>query len=483
MSAARGSLRAVPSRPDRAVAYIRVSKERDGMISPELQLASIEQHCERMGYEIVETISDLDLTGRFWKRRQVERAIGLIEAGQADVLVVWKVSRVSRNRKDWAIAVDRVEVVGGRMESATEPMDTTTSSGRFARGMLAELAAFESERMGEQWKETLSRRRALGLPHSGKPRVGYKYSRENGYEIDPAQAPVIVTAHRMYVDGSGFDRIRHYLFDNGIESRRPAGRPMSAVGVQMWMDGGFSAGLLHTPQEAQKYAPGAHQPILDEAAWSAYREARQARRTSLRGFKGDNLSHSLSGIVTCGGCGKSAVCWNDHSIKGAPKLFVCRALKGSPCEARGRARADRVESEVLSWLQDISGHLDAWARHNPEAATPRGNKDVLLRRQLDTQAAIDRLTDGYVRGIVPESAYAVSIKKLTSEAAAQAAESAVSQRPDITERVTAMSAELLRDWSLLTLLERNTILREIVRVRLVRVGAGQHEVLFSGAWE
>ena len=44
----------------------------------------------------------------------------MIEHGQADAIVVWRWSRVSRNRLDWAVAVDRVEAAGGALESATE---------------------------------------------------------------------------------------------------------------------------------------------------------------------------------------------------------------------------------------------------------------------------------------------------------------------------------------------------------------------------
>jgi site-specific DNA recombinase len=63
MSASRGQLRAVPSQAVRAVAYVRVSKERAGMISPELQLAAIQKHCKAQGYKLVETLTDLDLRG------------------------------------------------------------------------------------------------------------------------------------------------------------------------------------------------------------------------------------------------------------------------------------------------------------------------------------------------------------------------------------------------------------------------------------
>jgi site-specific DNA recombinase len=91
-------------------------------------------------------LEDLDLSGRFWQNRQFDAAISMLEAGDSDAIVVWRWSRVARNRLDWAVAVDRVGSVGGRLESATEPFDVTTATGRFARGMLAEFAAGNAAR-------------------------------------------------------------------------------------------------------------------------------------------------------------------------------------------------------------------------------------------------------------------------------------------------------------------------------------------------
>lgn len=158
-----------PAVTPRAVGYVRVSMERDDMTSPELQETAIRDHCSRRGYQLVEVLVDVGMTGQLWRRRKIEQAVQQVEAGQVDVIVVWKVSRVSRNRRDWAIAVDRVEGAGGRVESATEQLDGTTSTGRLTRGMLAELAAFESEVKGDQWRETHARRLRQGLPHHGLP--------------------------------------------------------------------------------------------------------------------------------------------------------------------------------------------------------------------------------------------------------------------------------------------------------------------------
>jgi hypothetical protein len=174
----------------RAVAYIRVSMAREGMISPELQMAAISEHCKRRGYRIVEVLEDLDLSGRFWRRRQVDAAICMLEDGEAEAIVVWRWSRVARNRLDWAVAVDRVEAAGGTLESATEPFDVSTSTGRFARGMLAEFAAYESDRLGDVWREVRAHRLSLGVPVNGMPQFGY--TKDGGrYVVHRTRGPLL----------------------------------------------------------------------------------------------------------------------------------------------------------------------------------------------------------------------------------------------------------------------------------------------------
>ncbi|MFJ4026062.1 recombinase family protein [Paenarthrobacter sp. NPDC089989] len=481
MSNSRARLRSIPQTQLRAVAYIRVSKEREGMISPELQMAAIEQHCERSGYTIVETITDLDLSGQLWKRRQVEKAIAMIEAGKADILVVWKVSRVSRNRKDWAIAVDRVEGVGGRLESATEPLDASTSSGRFARGMLAELAAFESERLGEQWKETHNRRTKLGLPHNGGDRTGYTYEDGSRYVIDPATGPVVAEAYRMYIAGHGYDRIRLYLFEHGIESKRPPGRPMSTTGVRLWMESGFPAGMIHTPAASQRYQPGAHEAIITSQEWAAFLTAREQRRKGPRRYQGDKIAHPLSGLVLCAACGRSTHVNKDHSTKGRPVRFRCRTgdKLGEPCSARGIALASTIEQAVEAWLADFEHHIDTHAAQFPSPSVRRADGDLTKRRLAEAVAAIERLTDGFARGIISERVYLPALTKLEAEAAGY--EDALRQltAAGSTEDLVDLAADIKRDMWLLPVAESNAILRQLLRVRLTK---GQ-PVEVIGVWQ
>ena len=130
-------LSVVPESPLRALGLIRVSKlgdrDEDDLLSPDIQRVAIEDHCARRGHVITGWIEGIDESGSqrtsaWWAK--LDQGVEMIERGDVDVLVVWKFSRVARLRLRWAIAVDRVETAGGGIESATEPLDVSTSSGR-----------------------------------------------------------------------------------------------------------------------------------------------------------------------------------------------------------------------------------------------------------------------------------------------------------------------------------------------------------------
>ncbi len=70
------------------------------------------------------------------KRPGIRRAIELVERREADVVIVLWWSRLSREGRQQAAVLDRIEQVGGRVKSATEPVDASTAGGRFSREAL-----------------------------------------------------------------------------------------------------------------------------------------------------------------------------------------------------------------------------------------------------------------------------------------------------------------------------------------------------------
>lgn len=428
---------------------MRVSQEREGMISPELQLSSIQSHCERYGYDVVETLQDLDLSGRFWKRRQVEQAVKMIEAKEAEVIVVWKISRVARNRTDWAIAVDRVEGVGGRLESSTEPMDTTTSSGRFARGMLAELAVFESERIGDTWKETHARRVKNGLPHHGLPRFGYTYTKAGGYVPDEASGPVLRQMYLRYTAGSSLRDLGAYAASEGFSPENG----WRDSGVRHILDRGFGAGYIWTKGELVN---GAHEPLLTEHEWLAYRVKRDERMARSSGGQTNGGVYVYSALLRCF-CGSKmdggAVKRNGLTFR----RYTCRDGLRTGKHSKVSVSERYVEDAVLAWLQGVAGQIDAIASTlKPVNQVNHGRKAAQLGADLSKNALrIDSLTVKYIDGNIPPSVYqrlsaSLEEEKLTLEARLRLVEVNSTAKPativpQVLEHWPAMSDRAKRD--------------------------------------
>ncbi len=163
-----------------------------------------------MGYEVIEELADIDESGRKWDGRKIETAVTMLEYGVADVLVVARWSRLSRNRVDWALAMDRIEKAGGRVESAIEPVDGATSAGKFTRNIFAEQAAFESDRQGDYARAMHTRRVREGLPTDGQARFGYlRQGRE--YVPDPVTGKILALMYRRYIAGQNFTEITQWL--------------------------------------------------------------------------------------------------------------------------------------------------------------------------------------------------------------------------------------------------------------------------------
>lgn len=489
MSTPRSRLRPVPTTPPRAVLYLRQSTARDDSISLELQETACRDYCTRRGYVVTEVIADPGISGRTWNRPGVQRTLALIESSDANVIVLWRWSRLSRSRKDWAVAVDRVEVAGGAIESATEPVDVTTAAGRLQRGMLAELAAWESEVKGEQWKEAQERRRRNGLPHNGGPRPGYTYA-DKAYRPDPATAPLIVAAYERYTAGQGFDKIARWLTAAAVPARRQGSRWTDRT-VWRYLDSGWAAGLLHVHDpacgckntggscERRIHIPGAHDPILTAKQWKAYGDERARRAVTPRRLT--TPSTTLSGLVRCAGCGYGM---RTKKRPRGGRIYIC-AHDG--CPAPTSITQHRALAAAKEWLEAFAHDLDRYtAAATEETATRTAAKASVprLARALNTLGTeLTALTREYTRGVIPEAAYRSALEELAAEkAAAERALDEATRASAPRGPTRRQVADVLARWHRLDVADRNRICRETLRVVVSR-GPWRSEVEVIPAWQ
>lgn len=494
MQAAHGDTGA--SGPIPVIGYARVSTWREEMISVDIQRNVVEEAATRRGRYVAEWIVDPDATGRNFKRK-VMRAIEIVEdPGRPEREVwCWKFSRFGRNRHGNAVNIARVEDVGGELVSATEDVDVRTAVGRFTRGMLLELAAFESDRAGEQWRETHELRRGLGLPATGGKRFGYKWFprripdgtggvtvQDERYEVDPDLAELSLEGIQAYIAGkTGYGKIAARWNELGVQNTR--GRPWQDQTVRWYYDSGFGAGLLVThrrdvqcsdPGRCQRpphysHLPAEHESIWSGDEWDEYQERRQQRRETAP--RSHNPAYPLSGLIRCGECGAYPV--NDNS-RGSCYAYLCGARARHAVEHDSVwIRRPLVESKVHEWLLDVRDEIDAIAAGTVVVPEPRKGPDVAgQRKALEVEiskvtTAIDRATEGHAMGDIPRDAYlrardrfAVKLRELQAKADALPKEQASPISPAAFKDVVR---GLLDEWDSISVQSKRLILASLIR--------------------
>lgn len=457
----------------RAALYLRQSTYREESISLELQETACRNYAEQQGYEVVATESDPGISGRTWKRPGVQKVMDLIERKDADVIILWKWSRLSRSRMHWAVAADKVETLGGRIESATEQIDVSTSTGRLARGMLTEFAAFESERIGDSWREAHARRIKLGLPATGKPRFGYSYSRETGFTPDPVTGEVLRKLYRDYLAGTGFWTL--------AKASRAHGGPSAASTVKEMMDSGFGAGYITHRGELSS---GAHEAVITEEEWKAYKVARKERAPRPRA---ESAGHVFSGLTRCE-CG-AAMSGNHFTDRNGVRRskYSCSALRTGGDHTNAVVTTS-LDAAVLAFLSEVASMV------NREAAGPRAKPlariDARPQITLDLSrnaARTDSLTLKYLDGDVSKEVHDRLMAKLRSE------QEELQDRLDSLEvklqapPPTALAADLVAHWDQMPPEVKRGILRELVdHIEVSREGGGRwnpKEIRVIPVWE
>ena len=135
----------------RAIIYARVSTEeqkRKGY-SIEAQLDACRNYAKARGWEIVGEYDEPKTGKTIKKREKLMHALTFLKEGGADMLLVWRLDRLTRSIMDFQKVI---EEIGPRVTSVMEGLDMSTSSGKLVANILISFAQYERESIGERTK-------------------------------------------------------------------------------------------------------------------------------------------------------------------------------------------------------------------------------------------------------------------------------------------------------------------------------------------
>ncbi len=204
---------------------------------------------------------DGGISGGTLERPGLQRLLEDIEDGLVDVVVVYKIDRLSRSLADFARLIDLFERHGVTFVSVTQSFNTATSMGRLTLNILLSFAQFEREVTAERIRDKVAASRRKGLWMGGVPPFGYRVENRK-LVIDEERAAHVRWIFARFLEiGSGTELARE-VSARGL--RTPKGNRIDRKFIyRMLNDRAYIGEAVH---KGASY-PGEHAAIIDRETW------------------------------------------------------------------------------------------------------------------------------------------------------------------------------------------------------------------------
>jgi|SRR5215218_3295345 len=380
------------AKPKRSATYNRVSTKAQAEhgLSLDAQQERTAAKAREFG-ELVREYVERGVSGRRDSRPELDRMLADAEARAFDVLVIPKLDRLGRSVRQLQENFARLEDAGVQLVSLAESIDTSTAAGKLLRNVLAALAEFETDVIGERVR-SVNQRRIKGGKHNGGPRpYGYRY-RRGALGIVTEEAVIVVRIFEEYVCGKRQINIAHDLNADGISSLHGGDWHQGTVGALLAnpLYKGFVK--LHGEE-----FPGEHEAIVPTALWeraARLREASAQSRGRGRGRYPKGRHLFVKGQLRCALCGEAmSPITKPTRTGGTYEVYQCygRNKKKNGCPMP-TIRREVIDSGVIDYFLHVAVDADA-TRTQLEQARDRSIEEVralLDRAERDEQQASER---------------------------------------------------------------------------------------------
>ncbi len=195
-----------------------------------------------------------------------------IEKGKVDLIVVYKVDRLTRSLTDFAKIVEAFEAQEISFVSVTQQFNTSTSMGRLTLNVLLSFAQFEREVTGERIRDKIAASKKKGMWMGGLPPLGYDVV-DKKLVINQEEAESVRMLFRLYMELGSVRRLKREADRQGLVTKRR--NATGRVTGGKFFTRGHLYQLLHNPIYAGDIAhrgktyPGQHKGIIDRQTWTA----------------------------------------------------------------------------------------------------------------------------------------------------------------------------------------------------------------------
>ncbi|MDE0589075.1 recombinase family protein [Halocynthiibacter sp. C4] len=315
-------------------------------------------------------------SGGSLERPALQRLLKDIEAGKIDMVVIYKIDRLTRSLSDFAQLVDRFEEVNCSFVSVTQAFNTSSSMGRLTLNVLLSFAQFEREVTAKRIRDKISASKKKGLWMGGVAPLGYEAHPDNTRRelvVNEAQAKTVQQIFTMYEDLGCLNAVMRQARKEGLVSKRHVFATGRAQGGKPFSRGQIYH-ILRNPtylgriRHKDKSYPGQHAAIIDQSQWGRVQGKLEAAAMRRRGLTTPQQTlSSQNGPAPLLGKFRDEtgdILTPTHTQKGTKRhgYYVSnRLISGSPDRTGWRLPAKSFESLVA---KAIAAHLATNAKRH-----------------------------------------------------------------------------------------------------------------------
>ena len=174
------------------------------------------------GWKLIPTLyDDGGFSGGSMDRPALRKLLDDVEAGKIDVVVVYKIDRLTRSLADFARIVETFDARSVSFVSVTQAFNTTSSMGRLTLNVLLSFAQFEREVTGERIRDKIAASKAKGMWMGGVPPLGYDVPETGSrtLRVNETEAELVRTIYVRYLAIGSVHRLAAALADDGVLSK------------------------------------------------------------------------------------------------------------------------------------------------------------------------------------------------------------------------------------------------------------------------
>lgn len=244
---------------------------------------------------------DGGLSGGTMERPALQRLLADIKSGKVQIVVVYKVDRLTRSLADFAKIVDVLDANDASFVSVTQSFNTTTSMGQLTLNMLLSFAQFEREIAGERIRDKIAASKAKGMWMGGTIPLGYDV-KERKLVVNEVEATLVRHIFAQYAELGSVTLLQAELDAHGHRSKRREGAGGLIAGGRP-----LSRGILYLILQNQLYRgevehkgnvyPGQHEAIVEAQLWTIVQEKLSSSRRNRKLAIGAEAPSLLAGVI------------------------------------------------------------------------------------------------------------------------------------------------------------------------------------------